>query len=174
MNPTATQSRVVALPDGHETSALASPRESNSVQRLYQKLNRTNVQHDSNSQAIQNLTRTVEKIRRRILGGGVAQSLSWHFEDKIEVDPTKSYPAQTVIHIQPTHDLVTTGIRDAAAPSGGLVKSCTGYWVSTQAVPAKTTVSGNDVWNLPQYPYPKPTNLDDASNFWIYLGEMTC
>lgn len=96
----------------------------------------------------------------------------WHFEDKIEVDNTKSYPKQTVIHIQDTHSLVTAGIRDAADPDGGLVTACAGFWVSTQAVPAKTTVDGNDVWNLPQYPYPEPTDMDDPANFWIYLGEV--
>jgi len=98
----------------------------------------------------------------------------WHFESKIEADNTKNYPAQTVIHIQPTDALVTTGIRDAANPSGPLVKSCAGYWVSTQAVAAKKTVGGNDVWNLPQYPYPNAANMDDPANFWIYLGEMDC
>lgn len=98
----------------------------------------------------------------------------WHFESTIEVDDTRRYPAQTVIHIQPTNALVTTGIRDAANPTGPLVTACAGYWVATQAVPAKKSVSGNDVWNLPQYPYPVPTNMDDPANFWIYLGEMDC
>lgn len=101
-------------------------------------------------------------------GGGVA----WHFGTKIEVDNTQTYPSQTVIHIQSTDALVTTGIRDAANPTGGLVTSCAGFWVSTQTVPAKTQVDGNDVWNLPQYPYPEPTDMDDPTNFWIYLGEV--
>lgn len=100
--------------------------------------------------------------------------LGWHFENKIEADNTRGYPAQTVIHIQPTDALVTTGIRDAANPSGGLVTSCAGFWVSTQFVPSKTVVSGNDVWNLPQWPMPVPTNFDDPANYWIYLGEMNC
>lgn len=98
----------------------------------------------------------------------------WHFESKIEMNNTNSYPAQTIIHIQPTHDLVVTGIRDAANPTGPLVTSCAGYWISTQAVSAKKTVGGNDVWNLPQDPYPDPTDLDNPANFWIYLGEMNC
>jgi hypothetical protein len=104
----------------------------------------------------------------------VKNKTCWHFESKIEADNTKNYPAQSVIHIQPTDALVTTGIRDAANPSGPLVKSCAGYWVSTQAVAAKKTVGGNDVWNLPQYPYPNAANMDDPANFWIYLGEMDC
>lgn len=98
----------------------------------------------------------------------------WHFESKIEVDPTRAYPAQSVIHIQPTHALVTTGIRDAANPSGGLVTSCAGFWVATQNVPPQTTSGGHDVWNLPQWPLPVSTDFDDPGNFWLYLGEMDC
>ena len=105
----------------------------------------------------------------------VAAISGWHKQSTYEVDPTIAYGDQVVIHIQPTHALVVTGIRDAANPTGGLVTSCAGFWVSTQPVPAKTTVSGNDVWNLPQFPLPVPTNIDDPANFWIYLGEtMAC
>jgi hypothetical protein len=100
----------------------------------------------------------------------------WYFGNKIEL-PTAPYPsfnAQQVIHIQPTHDIVVTGIHDAANPTGAIVKSCAGLWVATQNVPPQTTASGHPVWNLPQYPYPNPLNLDDPLNFWYYLGEMTC
>lgn len=112
-----------------------------------------------------------EKLVIRSTARGGASGDVWHFEGKIEVDPNNTYPAQSVIHIQDTHDLVTTGIRDAANPSGGLVTSCPGYWVSTQSVPPKTTVDGNEVWNLPQYPEPNQSNKDDPLNFWLYLGE---
>jgi hypothetical protein len=97
----------------------------------------------------------------------------WHkpSNGKYEVDPTYEYSEGSVVHIQPTDALVTTGIRDAANPMGGLVTSCAGFWVATQTVPAKITVSGNDVWNLPQYPLPNATNIDDPLNFWLYLGE---
>lgn len=93
---------------------------------------------------------------------------------KYEVDNTNPYAANNVIHIQPTHDLVITGIRDAANPTGPLVMSKRGYYVSTRPVSAKTTVGGNDVWNLPQFPLPNPDNIDDPLNFWIYLGETYC
>lgn len=99
---------------------------------------------------------------------------AWHFDDKIEVEKGKSYPAQTVIHIQPEHELVTTGMRDAASPSSDPVKSCAGFWVSTQSVPSKTTSGGNEVWNVPQWPLPEPTNYDDKKNFWLYLGDVDC
>ena len=102
--------------------------------------------------------------------GGVT---GWHFESKIEVDQTKSYPEQTVIHVQASSALVTTGITDLANPTGGLVTSCPGLWVSTQAVPAAAMVSGTLCWNLPQFPMPVPTNYDDPTNFWIYLGEIS-
>lgn len=99
-----------------------------------------------------------------------------HFEDKIEADPSLDYPAQTVINIQATDSLVTVGIRDAANPSGPLIKSFPGLWVSRQQVPAKTIISGNEVWNLPQLPLPSPLNYDDPANFWIpwTTGSSNC
>jgi hypothetical protein len=112
-------------------------------------------------------------VLRRAAGSG---GTGWFFGSKIElgVAPYPYFQAQQVIHIQPTHVIVTTGIVDAAKPTGPLVTSCAGYWVAKQMVPAQTTVGGVSVWNLPQYPYPMPTNMDDPTNFWIYLGEMTC
>lgn len=104
-------------------------------------------------------------------GNGIS---GWHFEKTIEVDPTKTYPAQTVIHVQPTHAIVTTGIRDAANPTGDVIHSKPGFYISTQAVSPKKTVSGHDVWNLPQFPLPTPDNLDDKTNFWIFFGDINC
>ena len=124
-------------------------------------------------------------MRRRMLGGQSPPPVSfWHkpTNSKYEVDPIYSYNEGSVIHIQPTSSLVTTGVYDAfyliANPDGSvpgsLIPSCAGYWVAIQNVPAQVTISSKTFWNLPQYPYPVPTDIDDASNFWIYLGEMDC
>ena len=108
--------------------------------------------------------------------GGSAGVSGWHkpLNKKYEVDPTYSYDEGSVIHIQSGNALVTTGIRDAANPTGPLVISKSGYWVSTQDVPPETTVSAHLVWNLPQFPMPVPGDIDDTTNFWIYLGDIYC
>ena len=168
--PTITAQTVLVLPKAHESSSLRSPRDSDDVRRQWSRANAANQQSQSNTQAVAALSRKVEGLRRRMLGG-VPTVTGWHFEDKIEVDPTLNYPAQSVIHIQATHTLVVNGIRDAANPVDP-IKSSSGWWVSTQDVTAKHTVSGNEVWNLPQYPLPVPTDLDDPSNFWIFLGDI--
>lgn len=176
--PTVTQSRAVTLPPAHEHSFLASPREPDSPLRQAVRANRSLVQQDSDKQAIQRLTRLVEQFRRRILGGAQQAVLGWHKPNsgkyELPAAPYPEYEEGAVIHIQATHDIVTSGIRDAANPTGPLVTSCAGYWVAIQDVPGAATVAGNAVWNLPQFPYPTPTNMDDPSNFWIYLGEMDC
>ena len=98
------------------------------------------------------------------------------FGAKIElpVAPYPSFQKQQVIHIQSTHAIVTTGIRDAANPSAPLVQSRPGFWAASQAVPAQGTVGGNPVWNLPQWPLPNPDNYDDTANFWLWLGDQYC
>ena len=97
----------------------------------------------------------------------------WRWANPIEVDPTKSYAKEEVINVQATHALVTAGMHDLA--DGVLRYSCPGRWVAIRPVPAQVTVSGVIKWNLPQYPLPVPTNYDDPTNFWDYLGEPgTC
>ena len=173
--PTVSPVSRIPLPIAREHSYLASPRESDSVLRQGKRANETNGQLDSALKAVNNALRAMEKTRRRILGGAPQGVSGWHKprNGKYEVDATFAYDGGTVIHIQPTSSLVTTGIRDAANPTGPLITSCAGFWVATQYVPSKTTVSGNDVWNLPQFPLPVATDLDDSSNYWLYLGEMT-
>ena len=129
--------------------------------------------YDSQTIAFEQTTRGV---RAHVRNPQVLGITGWFFGTKIELPtaPYGSFGAQQVIHIQATHAIVTTGIRDLANPTGPLVTSCAGIWVATQYVPSQTTVSGNPVWNLPQYPMPVPSNFDDPTNFWIYMGDMTC
>lgn len=176
-------SRNVTLPGSSEHSALASPREPQSPLRQWQKANRANVQGDSDKQAIALLAREVQKLRRRILGGGSQQTPGWHKplrgQYELPAAPYPDYEEGAVIHIQPTHSIVTSGIYDAiqlvsdptGATTGSLITSCAGYWVAIKSVPSMQTVGGNTFWNLPQYPMPVDTNVDDETNFWIYLGE---
>jgi hypothetical protein len=98
----------------------------------------------------------------------------WHFESKIELDPTVSYPAQSVVHIQSTSTLVTTGYPKPSAPAGAVVKAKPGIWVSIRSIPAKALVGAVNVYDVPQWPLPVATNLDDETNFWLYLGDIWC
>jgi hypothetical protein len=104
----------------------------------------------------------------------------FRFAKPREGDPTKSYKFEECVHFATTSALVTTGIIDLADQSGGdetthLKLVPAGLWVALQAVPAKTTVSGHDVWNLPQWPLPVPDDLDNPSNFWWPLTpEPSC
>ena len=108
-------------------------------------------------------------------GGGAPGISGWFWNTPIEL-PAAPYPAVgkgAVIHLQSSHALVTTGIRDAANPTGPLVKSFAGSYIAMRDVPAQATVSGNPVWNLPQSPMPTPGNWDDASNFWRFWPDPT-
>lgn len=98
----------------------------------------------------------------------------WFFGSAIElpVAPFPSFSKQQVIHIQAAHAIVTAGVVDLANPTGPPVMSRPGLWVATQSVPGQVT--GTSPWNLPQFPLPNPANMDDALNFWIYLGEQYC
>ncbi len=112
---------------------------------------------------------------RRRSSGGSGSSTGWFWNSPIEL-PAAPYPAigkGAVIHLQPDHALVTTGIIDAANPTGPLVKSLPGSYIAMRYVQAQITMSGNPVWNLPQFPMPTPTNWDDAANFWRYWPDPT-
>ena len=104
--------------------------------------------------------------------GGVT---GWFWSSPIEL-PAAPYPAflkGAVIHIQSAHAIVTSGIRDAADPAGPLVGSRPGKWIALQPVPAQATVSGNAVWNLPQWPLPVPSSWDNAANFWDFIPDAS-
>ena len=180
--PSVAQNSNPTLPKPHESSILRSPRDSDDSRKQWKRQATVTDSHRQSIEAVAQLTRTVEKMKRRILGGSGGATSCWHkpINNLYEVDPTYPYNEGSVIHIQATDTLVTTGIRDAsnliADPSGAtgsLVTSCAGFWVATQDVPAKTNIGGNDFWNLPQFPLPVPTNMDDPTNFWIYLGDIT-
>lgn len=157
---------------------LHSPRERTDVRQSWKNQKVQAMQSGSDREVLNQMARKLEAMRRRMLGGGGAVS-GWHrpTSGKYNVDPTVDYDSDSIIHVPASSTLVTVGIRDAANPTGALVQSCAGLWVALQTVPAKKVVSGNEVWNLPQFPYPVTTDtlvMDDPMNFWYYLGEMNC
>lgn len=111
----------------------------------------------------------IENRRARMLLGG-ASGWNWGTPNIELPDPVNGpmpgYGKGTVIHIQSTNSIVTTGMLDLG--SGNLTQSVAGLWVTTQAVPAQAEDSSS--WNVPQLPMPDAGNYDDTTNFWVFLA----
>ena len=179
--PTAVTSRNVSLPISHELSALASPREPDALQRQYRRANVVNLQGHSDKQAIDQLARAVEKLRRRILGGSGGSTFVLWQEPNKEIDPTLSVSKGVWVYISPSNDMVLTGLTDLATNANQ--KACEGMWEAAQDVPAK---DGEGKYNVPTFPYPSATgtptgspgsvkgDLDSTDIFWIYHGQLNC
>jgi len=101
-----------------------------------------------------------------------------HFGLTIEFPTTTPYPAvekSRVIHLQGTHPLCTTGIRDATNPTGPVVVSRPGWWYCIRDVPAQSTnMGGQAIWHLPLYPPPSLNNYDDPTMYWAFRGDEAC
>lgn len=100
--PTCATNRTITTPIGHELSSLASQRESDALGQGYKRGNRSNVQQDSNTAAILELTRKLEKMRRRILGGGSAVATTttqtgWNYRGMYDPAAVSLYLSYDVI-----------------------------------------------------------------------------
>lgn len=146
------QLTVIQLPQAHELSGLASLRESDSVLRQYRRANVSNVQERSMVQELNNALRKIEKMRRRIVGGGTGTvGVQWQSPNK-ELDPRVAVSVNTWVYISALNPLATVGIIDA--DSGLLVTAPPGKWLTLQDVPA--LISGG-TYHMPQLPYPGAT-----------------
>ena len=179
----ASPSRQVFIPTSREHSALASPRDADSPLKVWRKNNTLALQSSSDHDVLQQLIRTVEKMRRRILGGAaVAGGWDWMYTDHKELDSTLSYAAGKWAYLSPSNPLVTTGLTDLT--TGALVKACQGYWLCCKEVKPQSVISGVTKFNVPQFPHPGATgtpagtplkgDLDDPNVFWIYFGQVAC
>lgn len=169
--------RTVVLRNPHEGSKFRPGTDKDDVRSLWKDVKQLSAQLTAMGHTSQAQSRNFERMRRRILGGsGSPVQTGWAWASPIElpVAPYPAYPEGNIINIQATHAIVTTGIRDAADPTGPLIKSKAGLWVAMQDVPAQSTVSGNAVYNLPQFPLPTPDDYDDDTNFWYFLGKTFC
>jgi hypothetical protein len=159
-------------------SVLATPLSRDAVNQNYKKNQVDNSNLYQLILAVRNLEDMFDKLRRRVIGGAAQQTGGWRFHSPIEL-PDPPYPAfdnsfNWIIHIQPNHPIVTSGIMDAGNPTGYAVYSVPGFWVSLQAVPAQQNINGIPAWNLPQLPLPNPDNLDDPKNFWMFFPDINC
>jgi hypothetical protein len=112
-------------------------------------------------------------------GASPATGMQWQTPDK-ELDPTKAVSKNTLVYISTLNTLVTAGMTDIV--SNANVISCEGIWQAAQNVPAAT----GGKYNVPVFPYPSgmgttiPSgsplsgDLDSATIFWIYWGQVAC
>jgi hypothetical protein len=140
---------------------LGTDAEANYVQRQFQRQGSELQFYDSTTIKVE---QTLRGIRLHARSQSSTISAGWHYANKFEIDTTQSYDKSSVVHIQATDSLVTTGLTDLVA--GTTKKAAAGWWVAMQDVPA-ASIGG---YNVPQSPMPMPTNMDDPTNFWMPLG----
>ena len=100
-------------------------RDTDAVGRIWKKNQPIANQTAANTRAISNVTRQVNKLRRRIVGGGVTPSGGMNFRG--EFDPTTSYVVQDVA-------IVSSGSNSGTyicilASTGNNPWAGGGYWV---------------------------------------------
>ena len=145
---------------GHEASSLRSPRDSDSLNRQWQKGNRSLAQEQANLNAVRALEMKVEKMRRRILGGGQSAIEGWFWiQDQRVFDETLAYKKNQIVYIPASHTIVTTGFDN----DGTQVYAIAGLWVATQDTDGTTAT-------LPTWPYPVADNPDSTGNYWWLIS----
>ena len=148
--PTATTSKAVQIHNPREGSRLQSPREKDDVTQSWKGMKAQREQMQSLLYSQEQLTRKIEQIRRRILGGtgGTDGGFDWMYPTHKELDPTLNYSTGKFAYISPLNTLVTAGMTDII--SNATVISCEGLWLCVQAVPA--AAAGK--FNVPVFPHP--------------------
>ena len=163
--PTCAVSKNVSIPVQHEGSTHRSPRDRDDVRQAWKVSTKHREQVTSDRNAIEQLTRKVEGMRRRILGGsGGASSFPW--QSPKELDPTKAVPKDTFVFISPSNSIVTTGLTDLV--SEDVAYAVPGIWQAVQDVPAATEIG----YNVPKLLSATGSNLADSEGlFWILWQE---
>ena len=113
------------LPVQNESSGLRSARDGDSLGGQWKKNKPVTGQTNANTRAISNLQTQVNKLRRRIVGGGATPSSGMNFRG--EFDPTASYVVQDVA-------IVSSGSNSGTyicilASTGNNPWAGGGYWV---------------------------------------------
>lgn len=161
----------VSLPKGYESSSLRSPRDSDSPQKVWQRNNRTLIQNRSDSQAIDQLTRELSKLRRRILGGSGQSTEQW---PPVLYDKSSGYAAGDWVWVKPDNTAVTSGAIDA--DTGLLSYAVPGLWRCTQSNSPTTIVVGitpTTAYHLPQLPYPTSDDVTASNVYWAFISGVS-
>jgi hypothetical protein len=151
---------------------MRSSRDSDDVNRQWQRSNRSNETSQSNQQAINQMADKIERMRRRILGG-ISQPIKERWQSPKELDPTVAVKKGIWVYISPNNDIVITGLNDLVA--GTNKKAYPGIWEAAKDVPATDGTS----YNVPQIDYPGATgtpsgtplkgDLDGDDVYWILI-----
>jgi hypothetical protein len=176
---TITENQIRRLPRGSEMSILASPREPNSLLRGYRRENVRSSQIKSSDDSVNQLSKKVENMRRRILGGSSQPFTLWQTPNR-ELDPTVSVASGTFVYISPGNPLVTVGLTDLVSTT--LLQAMPGIWQAVQDVPAEAAVDGVMSYNMPQVVptgsvtgTPLKGDADNSGLFWIpWASIMNC
>lgn len=110
----------LTLPKAHESSPLRSPRDSDNTNRQWARSNTTNKQLEANMQALNALSRKVEAMRRRILGGNQNQYDVVYIKACLD-DGTECYVPVVIdgiIYAQNTGTVTAPEINAGSVPSG--------------------------------------------------------
>ena len=163
------------LPNRHESSAMRSMRDGDSIPNQWKKNQATS---DRTSQIVRSLSvvqRQVNVIRRRIVGGGVTSgAFRWAAAGRI-YSKDNSYSGDKTsaeeVWVAPDADVVVTGVTD---PDTNLtVKSYPGVYRALQAV---APIAGTPTkYHIPLPYLPVPGDIDDPKNYWQLISpEANC
>lgn len=159
-------------PGFHEGSALRSVRDGDSNSKIWQKEKTVSKSLNALAQATEQNSKQIQKLRRRIVGGAAAASITgWYWEEgsRLYGDPTaNSYSKNQVVKILETDSIVTTGI--VCAGSATAVMATAGKWVCLQDVPALKNDGTDNPAYIPHLPAVSGSlDPDNAGNYWEFL-----
>lgn len=159
-------------PRFHESTSMRSVRDSDANAKQWQKSKIISRSFNGINQATEQNTRQIQKLKRRIVGGAAAASISgWYWEEgsRLYGNPTaNSYSENQVVKILETDSIVTTGI--VCAGSGTAVMATAGKWVCLQDVPALKNDGTDLAAYIPHLPAVSGSlDPDNAGNYWEFL-----
>jgi len=146
-------------PAFHEGSSMRSVRDSDANAKNWIKSKDTARALEFISQATQQNTRQIEKLRHRIVGGAISGGWDWMYASRKELDPRLDYYVGKWAYISALNPLVTTGMIDLV--SGTNTKACQGLWECCQNVPA----ANGGKFNVPVFPYPAGAAVVGGATF---------
>lgn len=133
------------LPKFSESSSQSSARESSSTGHLWKKAAKTTAQESVNGQALQQLQRRVEGLKRRIVGG-VSTFKGWEWHDPPEYNIATAYDTDKVVIVSSDNGAVASN------------NANTGVFVCVQGT------KSNDANTVPME---LPDPATDANGAWL-------
>lgn len=173
--PTATTSKSVPMRQTRESSVYRVSKDRDDVRQQWKQSNKDRDQLRDALLSVEQLTRKIEAIRRRILGGsGGGGGFPWQIPNK-ELDPTVAVGIGIAVFLSPKNPLCQMGMIDLI--SGANVVAMPGTWISLKAIPAQVIIASVPKYNVPKMPTPGVPagtplagDLDGAPAYWDLLG----